>query len=176
MILRADRLGPSARDAHEIERRVARCTVGANVALVRIAVALKAAVAAHRERHVQFRDADLLPIGNAQRGIAWTFRLVAERARHVLMCSTTRELRHRVVPELRCLFERHRAVTLVATWTKPTLVLVVFLMAVVATALAELVLAVDVTRNTRNAPVFAREWVGLMVEFLAARRVEMQKR
>jgi hypothetical protein len=84
------------------------------------------------------------------------------------------ELRHRVVVEFRR--PLGGSVTLAAIASKLALVFVVLLVAVVALAFAELVVAVDMTIDARDGLVLAFERKALVVELLAAGRIEMQER
>jgi hypothetical protein len=78
MILRSDRLGTSSGNLVEVRSRVAGCTVRANVALVRVAVAVSAALAEYGKGKIQFRGCSLSPIGDGQSTIPGRSRLVAE--------------------------------------------------------------------------------------------------
>lgn len=178
MILGADGLASTPGNSRKVAGIVTRFTIGTVVTSVRIAVAFAASIAANAELQVHGHSRGHLafPLRQTERCVLRGTRLVTEGASHLAMRPVANESRHPIVAELRSLLECDSVVALLAVLTHFTLMLVVLLMAVEATLLAKLVVAVDVTRHTRNGLVLAFERVGLVVEVLAARCIEVQER
>lgn len=139
---------------------------------------LEAARSSNREGWVerQGRDVRLLPGRNGQGRVLGRLGLVAEGTSRLAMHPSPSKLRHPVVTEFRGLVEGVRTMALVTALAELALVLVVLLVAVKAAMLADLIALVDMARHARNRLVLTFERIALVVEILAPRRVEMQKR
>lgn len=127
----------------EVTRSVTTFTVSAKVSTVRVAVTLDTKMTSHWESPIQLRDSNLLPVGNAKWPSLRSFRLMAQRARRFLVWSRPRKFRHTIVIELRR--PLLGAVALGTVLAQFAAVLVVLLVAVETTVLAQLVLVLIVT-------------------------------